>query len=256
MNTNTNHINGKAAILRKSDFIIPDSAAIIQPYVFPYIGYFQLLYSADKVVFYDDVNFIKRGWINRNRILLNNTDYRFTIPLKKASQNKTINQVEPLLDEFCRKKLNQQFRAAYSKAPYYKEISALMDDVYQYHCNDIGELAIYSILAVCNYLEIDIEWMKSSERFKDSKGKERADRLIWITKQLACSTYINPIGGKDLYCKNYFKAQDINLQFLRTGEIVYPQFKNQFIPNLSIIDVLMFNDKQTVLNFLKEYSIV
>ena len=138
------------------DFPIPESAAIIQPYVFPYIGYFQLLCSVENVVFYDDVNFIKRGWINRNRILMNHSDYLFTVPLKKASQNKLIHEIEVMDQSSFKKKFSQQLKFAYSNAPFYAEVRQLVESALDNEHSSIADMAIESILSVCKYLEIDI----------------------------------------------------------------------------------------------------
>lgn len=241
--------------LQVLEFPIPNSVAIIQPYVFPYIGYFQLLYSVEYVVFYDDVNFIKRGWINRNRILMNHSDFMFSVPLEKASQNKLINQTFVLDDQLFKKNFLMQLKFAYSKAPFYNEISELIESVFEHKIKTIADLAIISILKVFSYLDIDLKWMNSSQQFSESKGQERADRLIGITKKLGCNTYFNPIGGKELYQKEYFKSKGIDLGFIQTGEIKYTQLNNEFIPYLSIIDVLMFNDKNEVKNLLNHFEI-
>jgi hypothetical protein len=238
------------------NFPIPDSVAIIQPYVFPYIGYFQLLYSVEKVVFYDDVNFIKRGWINRNKILMHQSDFMFTIPLQKASQNKLINEVELADSKLFIQKFRQQLQSAYQKAPFYSEVIEVIESVFDAEYQNIGDLAIASILSVCNYLDIELQWMKSSQEFHETFGQEKADRLISISKKIGADNYLNPIGGKQLYEKEYFKNQEIELGFIQTGNVSYKQFKNEFVPYLSIIDVLMFNDVDRVKNLLNKFDIV
>ncbi|WP_171594552.1 WbqC family protein [Marinifilum caeruleilacunae] len=237
-------------------FPLPASAAIIQPYFFPYIGYFQLLYSVEKVVFYDDVNFIKRGWINRNRILMNQSDFIFTLPLKKASQNKQIQELEIADLKSFQKKFRQQLKFAYSKAPFYHEVSKMIESVLDTTYNNIADIAIESVLSVFAYLNIEIDWMKSSTEFDQTHGQEKADRLINISKQLDCDTYINPIGGKELYSKEYFKLSGIELGFVQTGNIEYKQFDHAFVPCLSIIDLLMFNDKDAASSLLIQFQIV
>ena len=210
------------------------NAAIIQPYAFPYIGYFQLLLSADSVVFYDDVNFIKKGWINRNRILLNKTAYTFTIPLKSASQNKKMNEIVPLCENFTNK-FYRQLESAYRKAPYYPEIMNMIETTFSKNYGNIGDLAIQSIIEVSKYLELNLDSVKSSEKFADSQGMDKADRLIQITKRLGADSYLNPIGGKTLYQKEYFKKHGVKLGFIQTEKIAYPQFEDKFIFNPSII---------------------
>src|SRR5690606_15895344 len=124
----------------------------MQPYIFPYIGYFSLIQAAELFVFYDDVNYINKGWINRNRILLNGKDHMITIPCKDASQNKLIMDVDQGLDEKSRKKLMSTIQAAYSKAPFYNKVKGLVEDVLYSDTKTISDLAIYSVERSCNYI--------------------------------------------------------------------------------------------------------
>ncbi|WP_282015387.1 WbqC family protein [Marinifilum flexuosum] len=241
--------------VRTCEFPLPGSVAIIQPYVFPYLGYFQLLHAVENVVFYDDVNFIKRGWINRNQILVNGKEFMFTIPLRKASQNKLINEIELVEKQLFIQKFRLQLKLAYAKAPYYHDVKEVIESVFVGDYSNIGDLAIVSILAVYRYLNMDLNWMKSSEEFCETKGQEKADRLIHISKMLACDTYINPVGGKSLYHKDYFAKHGIDLSFIESGKINYKQFENDFVPYLSIIDVMMFNDKAAVIELLNNFKI-
>ncbi|MDQ2178496.1 WbqC family protein [Marinifilum sp. D714] len=241
--------------VRNCEFPIPGSVAIIQPYVFPYLGYFQLLYSVENVVFYDDVSYIKRGWINRNKILLNGKEFMFTIPLQKASQNKLINEIRLVEKQLFIQKFRQQLEAAYKKAPYYAEVKDVIESVFVDEYSSIGDLAIASILAIFRYINLDLNWVKSSEEFCQTKGQAKADRLICISKMLECDTYINPVGGKSLYHKDYFAKHGIELGFIESGIVNYKQFENDFVPYLSIIDVLMFNDKSSVIELLNNFDI-
>ncbi len=233
-----------------------DMLAIMQPYVFPYIGYFQLIQAASEIVFYDDVNYIKQGWVNRNRILLNDSDFLFTIPVAKGSQNKKINEVKPIPDEKCKRKFFLQMKYAYSKAPFYKEVMELIKKVCKKEYNNIGDMGIDSILSVYDYLGKTIKWSKSSICSPLNADKEKADRLIDITRQFGYKAYVNVIGGRELYQKEYFNNKGIDLYFIKTGKVEYAQTGKKFIPNLSIIDVLMFNDKKTVLQFFKNYILI
>jgi len=254
--------NGKSEIIvmdQKQDKLtksVSDCLSIMQPYVFPYIGYFQLIEASTEIVFYDDVNYIKRGWVNRNRILLNNRDFLFTIPVEKASQNKKINEIVPVINEKYKRKLFLQLESAYSKAPYYNQVIKLMIDVFEREYQNIGDMGIQSVLAVFKYLGKTIQWTKSSVSSPLNTGIDKADRLIEITKQLGYKKYINPIGGTEIYQKEYFKNQGVDLQFLKSGNIKYKQACKEFVPYLSIIDVLMYNDKHSILSFLKEYDLL
>ncbi|HPD60179.1 MAG TPA: WbqC family protein [Thermodesulfobacteriota bacterium] len=228
---------------------------IMQPYFFPYIGYFQLINAVDTFVIYDDVNFIKRGWINRNRILVDGKATYFIIPCKKVSQNKLISETEISFDLKERAKLLKTFYHAYHNAPNYDVIIQLIEQTINKEAKSIADLARKSIIMICDYLEIKTKIIHSSVIFNNHFLK-KADRLIDICKKLNFNTYINPIGGVSIYTKEYFIDKGINLYFLESKPITYKQFDNQFVPNLSIIDVMMFNNKNQIRIFLNEYDLI
>lgn len=221
-----------------------NNCSIMQPCVFPYIGYFHLIQGSDLFVFYDDVNHIKRGWINRNRILLNGVDYLFTIPLQKASQNKFINETQ--IETNYQKKLLTQLRHAYINAPYYQQVFALVESVLLKPHKYISELGIDSIVSVYKYLNLDFRWGCSSSESSTTRNLGRAERLIAITKQFNYNTYINLSGGKKLYDKHFFSQRELDLKFVYSTMVEYNQNQKEFIPSLSIIDVLMFNSIENV----------
>lgn len=226
---------------------------IMQPYFFPYIGYFQLVNAVDKFIFYDDVNYINRGWINRNRILINKKAQYITVYQKAASQNKLINEIE-IFDN--RNIIKKTIQNSYNKAPNFKNVWALVEDVLEFKTNSISELAAYSVVQTCNYLGIDSKFEFSSKVYMQTSGIKSESRLIEICKINNATDYINPIGGVKLYDKNKFLVNGINLSFLKTDSIVYKQFGGDFIENLSIIDVLMFNDTRNVALFLDSYDLM
>jgi hypothetical protein len=230
--------------------------SIMQPYIFPYIGYFNLIEATEKIILYDDVNYIKNGWINRNRILSNGVELLFSIPIQNASQNKLINQTNVIIDQKFIKKSLSQLTHSYCKAPNFKHVYDLFEQVITDNHTTIADMAIDSIIKVYQYLEKEIVWDKSSSCSPYSKGMARADRLIEICKEQACSEYVNPIGGQTLYDKQYFGSKGIELHFLKTKLPNYTQFNHDFVPGLSIIDVLMFNDKKTCLEMFKSYELV
>ncbi|MCG8701965.1 MAG: WbqC family protein [Bacteroidales bacterium] len=229
----------------------------MQPYIFPYIGYFQLLIASDIFVLYNDVNWINRGWINRNRILINNQPHTITIPCKKTSQNKLINEIEINIDDKVAKKLLHTIDSAYKKAPHFNQTFKLIESVFEkVGSNDtIDSLAETSLKLVLQYLNIHKKIVRSSECYPETKGFSKADRLIAICKTEHCSNYVNAAGGVDLYSKDYFKKQGINLAFLATKPHSYKQFTNEFIANLSIIDILMFNDIEQTKTLLHMYEL-
>ncbi|WRQ32525.1 WbqC family protein [Bacteroidales bacterium MB20-C3-3] len=234
----------------------PRRLAIMQPYIFPYVGYFNLIEASDKFIFYDDTNYINKGWINRNRILMNNSDLLFTIPLEKASQNRQINDIKPIIESGYTKKFFSRIEHSYKKAPYYSDTLEVLNSVFASKCDSIADLAINSVVSVFSYLGKDIRYTKSSLLSPPTIGMEKSDRLIQITKNLNYDKYINSIGGQDLYDKVYFNDRNIKLDFIRPELVEYKQFGDTFVPWLSVIDILMFNDKQSVKKMFNSYSII
>lgn len=232
------------------------TAAVMQPYLFPYIGYFQMINAVDVFVFYDDVNFIKGGWINRNRMLISGSDKLFTVPLKDASSFKLIKDVEINNEVPAYSKILTTIAQSYKKAPFFSEVFPIIESVFRSPSSTIADLAILSIKAVNEYLGISTILKRSSVDFPDTKGLERAERLIAICKRTGAEKYINVIGGQELYTKEYFSSQGIDLKFIKSEPIAYKQFDNEFVPWLSIIDVLMFNSVEEVHHLLKKYQIL
>ena len=225
---------------------------IMQPYFMPYIGYWQLMAAVDTYVVYDDVNYIKGGWVARNNILLNGQKHMFTITLNGASPNKLFNEIT-IKDDF--KKFSRLIESAYRKAPHYAEVSALLDKIYNYEDKSLGAFMMNSFQVVLDYLEIDTKLVLSStiEKDNDLRGKEKVKHICQL---LGADTYYNAIGGQELYNKNDFKADGIDLHFVKTELSPYPQLKNEFVPGLSMIDVLMFNHPKEVKQLLTNYKLV
>lgn len=231
------------------------SLAVMQPYFFPYIGYFQLLEAVDTFVFYDDVDFIKNGWINRNKILINGKAKYITIPCRNISSNRSIKSVNHALDQRLKKKLFKKIKFSYSSAPNFEKVFLLINRVLSHETDSIAELAIQSVIMTSEYLGIDCKFFKSSEKYNNSH-LNAADRLIDICKKEEAKDYVNLIGGKELYDRKFFIEKGINLLFLEPNTDTYQQFNNEFVPWLSIIDVMMFNPPEKIKkNSLKLYNL-
>lgn len=229
---------------------------IMQPYFMPYIGYWQLINAVDKFVLLDDVNYIMRGYINRNSILLNGQVYRFTIPIEKASQNKLINEIQINFTKNKKSDFLKTVCVAYKKAPYYEIVMPLIEDIVNNEETDLTKFIWYSIDKITGYLQINTKIFVSSKIDKNQMLKAEA-RIIEICKKLSGDIYINPCGGRKLYFNSDFEQYGIKLFFLDTKSenIFYNQNQNVFIKNLSIIDLLMFNNIQTIRKFLGEYEL-
>ena len=228
---------------------------VMQPYLFPYAGYFGLINSCDKILFYDDVNYIKKGWINRQKILMNGSDYMFSVPVKKVSQNKFINEIELLNDKKATDKILKTIESVYKKAPYFNEVYPIIKKVFTEDNTNLDELVISSIVSVCQYLDIPINWERSSKAEGNTCGMERASRLIQITKNQGFSNYVN-VGPSELYTKENFKENGINLFFNKHNVKEYDQWGGPFVSHLSSIDFLMFNSKRKCKEIILSYDIV
>jgi hypothetical protein len=226
--------------------------AVMQPYLFPYIGYWQLVNSVDTFVIYDDVNFIKQGYINRNKILQNQKSHLFTLELIGASSNKKINDIKIGGNI---NKLLKTIKQNYSKAPFYKDVCPVLEEILNNEEKELSKFLGFSLIKIVKYLNINTKFLYSSD-IRNDKTFKAQDRLIEMSKILNATGYINSIGGIELYDKEIFSQNDINLSFLKSSEISYKQFNNEFIPNLSIIDVLMFNSKDNVKNMLTQFELI
>ncbi len=227
----------------------------MQPYIFPYIGYFQLINASDKFVIYDDVNFINKGWINRNKILVNGKANLFTIPLIKSSQNKLINEIEISESENWKSKFLKTVESSYSKAPYFNDSFAIISKIFQNNDPNISKFIFKSLNLICNYLEIETSIIESSSVYNNS-GLKNQNRILDICLKENAYIYINSIGGLELYSIKSFEEKGLKINFIKPKAIQYKQFNDNFITPLSIIDVLMFNPKYKVKEFLNEYDLL
>lgn len=225
---------------------------IMQPYFLPYIGYFQLIHSVDKFVIYDDVNFINRGWINRNNILVNGNAQLFTISLHKASQNKLINEIE-IVDNF--QKFLRTVEIAYRKAPYFDVVYELLKRIVMYPDKQVAKFILNSLREISVYLQLDTEFLMSSSIEKNNLNHGQV-KIMEICQLLGADVYINPKGGQELYDKSYFTEHRVQLYFIDPMFSSYKQFKNNFIAGLSILDVLMFNSKESISEMLDNYRLI
>lgn len=240
---------------RKIDLNERLKLGIMQPYFVPYIGYWQLLNAVDIYVIYDDVNYINRGWINRNRILIDGCPKYFNIPLKGASQNKLINEIEVDNDRQLVHKNLRRIEGAYKRAPYFIDVFPVVREILECDDDNLASYLVNSIKIVCDYLDITTDLIVSSTLKKDCSLRGK-DKILSICKLLGAKEYYNTIAGAELYSVNEFCSSGITLEFLKTDKYYYKQFTYEFQDNLSIIDVMMFNSKKQIKELLQKYSLV
>jgi hypothetical protein len=226
---------------------------IMQPYFFPYIGYFQLIGAVDAFIVYDNIKYTKKGWINRNRMLQDGRDAMFSLPLKKDSDYLRVCERE-LAADFNRGKFLNQFKGAYSRAPYFTQTYPLIEQIAWYEDTNLFRFLYHSIAETCRHLGIETELEISSEIAIDHDLKGQ-DKVLALCKAMGADTYLNPIGGVELYDKARFRDEGVELYFLKTGEFSYPQLGESFVPSLSIVDVMMFNSKDSITKMLMQYSL-
>jgi hypothetical protein len=223
--------------------------AIMQPYFFPYIGYFQLIGSVDLFVIYDNIKYAKKGWINRNRFLRNGTDCVFTVPLRKDSDSLDVRD-RAVAANFDRGRLVNQLREAYRRAPHFQESFPIVEKAVMAPRDNLFEYVHGSVAEICRYLGIGTRIVPSSSLAIDPALKAQ-DKVLALCKAAGASMYVNAIGGQELYNREEFRARCVELKFLKTHPIEYAQFGDPFVPWLSIIDVMMFNPVPRIREFLE-----
>ncbi|RPH42566.1 MAG: hypothetical protein EHM87_16435 [Burkholderiales bacterium] len=218
--------------------------AIMQPYLLPYIGYYQLAAAVDLFVVYDDVKYTKKGWINRNRMLLNGRDATFSLPLRQGGDQLDVRErtIDP---GFEPRSLLERFRGAYGRAPHFAETFAVLERALGSPSRGLFDYLLHSLASVFPHLGI-----AAPLRVSSTLGVDRAlrgqDRVLATCEAVGATHYVNAIGGTALYERDAFRARGIELAFLQARAFEYPQTGAAFVPWLSIVDVLMFNPPERV----------
>jgi hypothetical protein len=229
--------------------------AIMQPYFLPYVGYYQLIASVDLFIIYDNIQYTKKGWINRNRHLRDGQAVLFSLPLKSDSDFLEIRE-RTLSDSFSRDKLLNQLASAYRRAPQFSETFPLVERIVRYPESNLFGFLEHSIIETCEHLGISTEIRRSSRVAIDHRLKSQ-DKVLALCEAVGASVYINAIGGTQLYSNEVFQSRGIELKFIRPMPLDYAQLGAEFIPWLSIVDVLMFNPLSEVRRLLRtNYELV
>ena len=227
---------------------------IMQPYWFPYLGYFQHCVSVDKFVFLTDANYKKKGWINRNRIIVDSREHMITVPLQKASQNNKIFEHKVLQDHRWKKSILATLRHSYHKAPFYSAAISVVEQALMSPAISISDYAIESIAAVFEYIQGRAPVFETSDKYNNADliGE---NRIIDICLRAGADHYCNPISGCKLYDPASFRDRGLSLFFLEPSLKRYPQLSNKYIPSLSIIDALMMNSQSDMRELLNSYCL-
>jgi len=223
-----------------------------QPYLFPYIGYWQLMNISDIYVISDSMQYIRKGYINRNYILFNDKRHLFTLEVLGVHTETRINEVTV---GTISPKILRTITHTYKKAPYFEDVYPMIEQILSNNEKNLAKFIGYSMERVAQYLGIDTKFVYLSD-LQGETSLRGQDRVLDICKRVNADHYINAIGGQELYDRNDFLKEGIRLNFLKTGDIEYRQFNNEFVPNLSIIDIMMFNSKEEIKEMLKKYTLV
>jgi hypothetical protein len=226
---------------------------IMQPYFFPYIGYFQLMKAVDCFVFHDDVQYIKGGWINRNRILVNQQPAWLTLPVERAPHDFAINNRQYKLENKPALSIQRQTVGAYRDAPSFTEFAEIIAQLLSFGNANVAEFNEYHLTQLAGMLGLGCQFVRSSDIKKNNSLKGQ-DRVIDICKSLGATHYINPVGGLDLYSERDFADAGMQLSFLKARPTEYTQFGAAHVPFLSIIDVFAFNSQREIIPLLSNYE--
>ncbi len=249
---------------------------IMQPYFFPYIGYFQLINAVDKFIMYDDLDFIKEAWVNRNKILIKNVGPSWiTMPLVKKSSNAKINDIVIDNTKRWQNNIKKTLELNYGRAPMFEMAFALVSDILNNETQSLSDFNYHSIHKISTYIGIKTPMVRNDEIYlsierkleensiktnyknlDDTVIEKKVLRVFEICKYNKADVFINAIGGRELYSKSLFAANGLDVRFVKTDTIAYKQFGPIFYPSLSIIDVMMFNNTDTINQMLSRYEFI
>ncbi|MBF0163896.1 MAG: WbqC family protein [Magnetococcales bacterium] len=227
----------------------------MQPYFFPYIGYFQLIRAVDRFIVYDTIKYTKKGWINRNRILQHGAPVWFSLPLMAGSDDLAID-ARRLASDFRPESLLNRLHGNYRRAPCFEPVYTLAEGILRHPDPNLFAFLDHGLRRVCDYLGIQTAWVVSSSVPIDHDLKAQ-EKVIALCRAVGTDLYVNPIGGQSLYERAAFAGQGIELRFLQSELVEYRQFDAPFVPWLSILDVMMFNSvAQIQERFLPSHALI
>ncbi|MGV3526283.1 MAG: WbqC family protein [Candidatus Sericytochromatia bacterium] len=229
---------------------------IMQPYLWPYLGYFQLIHACEDFVFLDDATYRPRGWIHRNVILHKGQALRFTLPASKASQNKRICDIPALVTPHWRRQFYRMLKHTYARAPFYPQTIELLMSVLAVEGLSLADIACASVETVAAQLGLKRHFARSSQALPNYLHLKSPERLFALCRHWGAGRYVNAAGGRALYAAEDFAAQSLDLLFLESEKRAYPQLQSPFVPNLSVIDFLMYVLPDDYERYLSAYRLV
>lgn len=232
--------------------------ALMQPYFFPYIGYYQLIHCVDEFILYDDVQYMKGGWINRNRILQDGKSVFITIPVEKGNLQNSISEkrISIISRDRTVRKMLAHIESCYRAAPYFDTVFPIVKGALQNESSSLITFLENAIKVTVLYLGISTPIILSSSLVKNDEGLSGQARVLQICATQNATSYINTIGGMEIYVGSIFSEKGIQLRFLKPNLEKYKQYSSEFIPNLSIIDVMMFNSVNRITEMLEVFSLL
>lgn len=231
--------------------------ALMQPYFFPYIGYFQLIQAVDEFVIFDNAQYIRRGWMNRNRILNGQKEIAYiNMPIQKADRETKIKDIIVNHNSDWKEKIYHQLNY-YRKAPNYDFVMESLNECLNINNDSLSQFNTIVLKRICDLLEIDTKITVLSEEIPMINEANAADEWgIKVAKALNATTYINAIGGIEFYNQQKYNANNLDIQFIKPVLKPYKQFNNVFITGLSIIDVMMFNNPEEIKEMLEIHELI
>ena len=229
----------------------------MQPYFFPYLGYYQLIQSVDEFVIFDQAQFIRRSWITRNRILNAHKETVYiNVPVCKAPRETRIKDIRIDHEANWKEKMVQQL-LYYKAAANFRNVEKFVKEILSVKFDHISELNTFLIKETCKLFDIKTEITVLSEKYPEIIEANEADEWgIKVANALNATTYINAIGGKEFYDQQKYADNDLDIQFVKPQLESYQQFNHPFVPGLSIIDVMMFNEIDTIKEMINVHELI
>ena len=222
----------------------------MQPYFFPYLGYFQMIGAVDRWVFLDNVQHIRRGWVGRNRVLDGNHEPTYiVVPVRKHSLRTAIEDVVIRDLPEARERILGQLNVYRGRAPYFAETFAFVESCLSREESKLARLNAHLIERCCERIGLDFDPCFASDLEREWQGevpRERQERLFWLAERMDAKVHVYPPGARELYDKADFAERGVELHFLIPGPIEYAQGSRPFVPDLSIVDVLMWNSTEAI----------